>query len=343
MKLIITIYIVLISSFSVLAQSASFAELIRKGNSYHDNGQYEQALEQYKKALKYDSVSGIVHYEIAYTLLAMQKYDEASEYCKKVINLDSKQQQGAYLLWGSALNLGGKPQEAVKVYLEAMMKFRGLHQLHYNLALAYFEADNLVKSEEALIHSLKMKPNHINSHILLAKIMMIKQQYIKALLSLNYILYLDSQSNRSAEISDLLHQTIKVACLSLTENDSIENSDVFIKAKKQLVDKFNISDTSNQDKLFAEMECHLFAELESIAQNNIPIWSDLYATTFHDLYKSGHCESFSYVISRPNASPAIEVWIRTNQGKMQSLQSWIGSHQPPAKVNHMMIGKSVFK
>ena len=299
MKLIITIFIVLISSFSVLAQSASFADLIRKGNSYHDNGQYEQALEQYKKALKYDSVSGIVHYEIAYTLLAMQKYDEASEYCKKVINLDSKQQ--------------------------------------------HFEADNLVKSEETLIHSLKMKPNHVNSHILLAKIMMIKQQYIKALLSLNYILYLDSQSNRSAEISDLLHQTIKVACISLTENDSIENSDVFIKAKKQLVNKFNISDTSNQDKLFAEMECHLFSELESIAQNNIPIWSDLYATTFHDLYKSGHCESFSYVISRPNASPAIEVWIRTNQGKMQSLQSWIGSHQPPAKVNHMMIGKSVFK
>jgi len=220
MKLIITLYIVFISSFSILAQSASFADLIRKGNSYHDNGQYEQALEQYKKALKFDSVSGIVHYEIAYTLLAMQKYDEASEYCKKVINLDSKQQQGAYLLWGSALNLGGKPQEAVKVYLEAMMKFRGLHQLHYNLALAYFEADNLEKSEETLIHSLKMKPNHVNSHILLAKIMMIKQQYIKALLSLNYILYLDSQSNRSAEISDLLHQTIKVACTSLAENDS---------------------------------------------------------------------------------------------------------------------------
>lgn len=83
MKLIITIFIVLIRSFSVLAQSASFADLIRKGNSYHDNGQYEQALEQYKKALKSDSVSGIVHYEITYTLLAMQKYDEASEYCKK--------------------------------------------------------------------------------------------------------------------------------------------------------------------------------------------------------------------------------------------------------------------
>lgn len=91
----------------IASEGKQLVELLRKGNAHHDVGNYEQALEYYNKALKLDSVSGIVHYEIAYTLLAMKRYDKAAEYSRKVILLDSKQQQGAYLMLGSALNMSG--------------------------------------------------------------------------------------------------------------------------------------------------------------------------------------------------------------------------------------------
>jgi len=324
-------------------EGKQLVELLRKGNAQHDVGNYEQALDYYKKALKLDSVSGIVHYEIAYTLLALKRYDEAAEFSRKVILLDSKQQQGAYLMLGSALNMSGKPQEAIQAYLEGLVKFRGLHQLHYNLALAYYDIGNLAKSEEALMHSLQMRPGHVNSHILLGKVLSSRGDNIKSTMCFSYVLYLNPELPNAQEIGELLRE--RLAYLFDPKADSLKvglfSGD---SSFASMYEAINTARISSRDSSFTAELCLFFEQLETLLDKGHPLWSDLYAGTFHGLHASGHCEAYAHSLEQLNPTPETERWVRLNQSKVQEMRSWIDAHQPPQKMNQLLFGgRSVFK
>lgn len=319
-------------------EGKELVELLRKGNAQHDVGNYEQALAYYYKALKLDSISGIVHYEIAYTLLAMKRYDEAADYSRKVISLDSKQQQGAYLMLGSALSMSGKLQEAIQAYLDGLVKFRGMHQLHYNLALAYFDIGNLSKSEEALYRSLQMRPGHINSHILLGKVAAARGDNIKSVLCFSYVLYLNPEQSNVQEISTMLKEQVTV--LFDSKADSLHvglfaGDSIFADLYKSL----NAEKTEdNTLQSFPELLCKFFHSLESVADKGHPLWSDLYAGTFYSLHTSGHCEAYAHSLTQLNEDSEPDRWVRLNQGKVQEMRSWIEAHQPPQKMNQILFG-----
>ena len=345
MKIVLYLLTFTLSMSGLFAsEGKQLVELLRKGNAQHDVGNYEQALQYYNKALKFDSISGIVHYEIAYTLLAMKRYDEAAEFSRKVILLDSKQQQGAYLMLGSALNMSGKLQEAIQVYQEGLVKFRGLHQLHYNLALAYYDIGNLSKSEEALYRSLQMRPGHVNSHVLLGKVCAARGDNIKAVLSFSYVLYLDPEMNNAQEIAEMLQERIDLLFdpasdslyVGLVPGDSIF-SELYQKLNESR--KAVVRDTS-----FAVHLCAFFYSLDAVVDTGHPLWSDLYAATFHGLHASGHCEAYAHSLAQMNANSETERWVRLNQVKVQEMRSWIESHQPPQKMNQILFGgRSTFK
>ena len=345
MKIVLYLLTFTLSMSGLFAsEGKQLVELLRKGNAQHDVGNYEQALQYYNKALKFDSISGIVHYEIAYTLLAMKRYDEAAEFSKKVILLDSKQQQGAYLMLGSALNMSGKLQEAIQVYQEGLVKFRGLHQLHYNLALAYYDIGNLSKSEEALYRSLQMRPGHVNSHVLLGKVCAARGDNIKAVLSFSYVLYLDPEMNNAQEIAEMLQERIDI--LFDPSSDSLyvglfPGDSIF----SELYQKLNESRKAVvRDTSFAVHLCAFFYSLDAVVDTGHPLWSDLYAATFHGLHASGHCEAYAHSLAQMNANSETERWVRLNQVKLQEMRSWIESHQPPQKMNQILFGgRSTFK
>jgi tetratricopeptide (TPR) repeat protein len=319
-------------------------ELLRKGNAQHDVGNYDQALTYYHKALKFDSISGLVQYEMAYTLLAMKRFDEAAQYSRKVIDLDSKQQQGAYLMLGSALNMSGKIQDAIQVYLEGLTKFRSMHQLHYNLALAYFDIGNLSKSEEALYRSLQMRPNHVNSHILLGNLFSNRGDNIKSALCYAYVLYLDPEMYNASSIEAMLHTKIESIFdsssgplkIGMFPGDSIFQN-VYISLN-------DIKKQRSIDSSFSQTLCFLLGSLQSLLDKGHPLWSELYAQTFYGLQNSGHCEAFSHSLISLNTNPDNESWMRLNQAKVQEMRSWIDTHQPPQKMNQILFGgRSVFK
>ena len=64
MKAFILTATFLFSSFFVLAQN-NIENYIKEGIKYHDSGDYEKAILEYKKALKLDSKSTVVNYELA--------------------------------------------------------------------------------------------------------------------------------------------------------------------------------------------------------------------------------------------------------------------------------------
>jgi tetratricopeptide (TPR) repeat protein len=342
---LLLILLIFTASLTIQArESKELIALLRKGNAQHDVGNYEQALSFYKKALKHDSTSGIVQYEMAYTLLAMKRYDEAAMYSRKVIDLDSKQQQGAYLMLGSALNMSGKIQDAIQVYLEGLTKFRTMHQMHYNLALAYYDIGNLAKSEEALYRSLQMRPGHVNSHLLLGNVLSSRGDNIKSALCYAYVLYLDPEIYNASSIESLLKSKIEAlfdSTMGPLRSGMFPGDSIFM----MVYDVLNeLRQQQFEDNSYSHHTCLFLGSLQSLLDKGHPLWSDLYATTFYGLQNAGHCEAFSYSLASLNTTAETESWMRLNQGKVQEMRSWIDSHQPPQKMNQILFGgKSVLR
>ena len=108
----------------------------------HDKGDYEGAIQFYKKALQSDKNSIQANYELASSYLAIKNYANTLKYADKVIarNLDYVDQ--AYILKGSALDLMGRKPEAINTYRLALKKYKTNHLLYYNLALTSFNIKN---------------------------------------------------------------------------------------------------------------------------------------------------------------------------------------------------------
>lgn len=98
---------------------------------------YEQALQNFQKALKINPKSAGIHYQIAEVLFKQKKYSEAAEYTEKAIELENNNKY-YYILLANIYQMQGQPEEAAKVYEKMFAKKIPATDIHqYDLAQIY--------------------------------------------------------------------------------------------------------------------------------------------------------------------------------------------------------------
>ena len=134
----------LIFSFSIITASAQEVQnnFIIEGIKMYDKGDYEGALEMYKKALTSNPASVQAKYEMASTYLQLKDYTNAIKYSEKVIAANKDYADQAYIVKGTALDYLNKPQDAANIYKQALKKFPKNQLLYYNLALTSLNLKN---------------------------------------------------------------------------------------------------------------------------------------------------------------------------------------------------------
>ena len=103
----------------VAADKTPGAYEVRKGNYRLEDGQYEEALEQFDLALEADSESVRAFQGISVTYLQMGRLEEAVEVFSKILTLDPSYAT-AYADRGIALDRLGRHEEALKDYRKAV-------------------------------------------------------------------------------------------------------------------------------------------------------------------------------------------------------------------------------
>ena len=167
----------------LLAQSR-IDSLVQLGVEFHDNGEYDNAIDAYKKALELEPNSELVNYEIALTYMYAKDYDKAMVHADKVIAVnDSKYLMQSLNIKASCLDYLGKTDESIALFEQTIKKFGPDHFLYYNLGYNYYKKGNYEKAEEALTNAIKTKPSHASSHLLLAYLMNDQKNKVKSLLS----------------------------------------------------------------------------------------------------------------------------------------------------------------
>ena len=139
--------IVIALLFSVLSVSAQSDEkAIRKGNRSYNSGNYEQAIENYRKALEIRPNNANAQFNLGDALYAQESYDEAYEAFQKVVEMspDAKLKSNAVFNMGNCLLAQDKYYDAFNIYKVSLKLNPENENALYNLE--YCRA-HLVKSE----------------------------------------------------------------------------------------------------------------------------------------------------------------------------------------------------
>ncbi len=318
----------LFSIFSFLITIASAQEaqnnFITEGIKMYDKGDYDGALEMYKKALVSNPASVQAKYEMASTFLQQKDYASAIKYSEKVIAANKDYVDQAYIVKGTALDYLLKPVDAANTYRQALKKFPKNQLLYYNLALTSFNLKNYKETDAALQQSLKLNPLHASSHFLLGLSMVTQGKRVQGLLALYNFLLLDPNSKKSASVLQTLEEewakgTTKSAAAK-KETDEFYTADLMIdmleSAKKN---------EANKNKpavvLFAENTNTFFTILGEAKKDKKGFWWNFYVDYFYTLAKNHHTEALCYYISQ-SKDGAYDEWLKDNLKKMEALSEW---------------------
>ncbi|MCL1911676.1 MAG: tetratricopeptide repeat protein [Leptospirales bacterium] len=325
-----------ILSFVVFALSFSFAQsndvkdkidaLVKQGIAYHDRGEYDKAIEAYKKALELDSASSWANYEIALTYMYKGDNEKAIEHCDAVLKAGADAMVDAYIVKGSALDNLGKTRESIELFNEAIEKFNQNYLLYYNLAFDYYKIEEFENAEKNLLKALAINPYHQSSHLLLGTIKAYSGQRVQSMMSLYYFLLLEPDTRRSLTAFTLLQKQLTgsgaqkdgVASMTDSEFSDVEKTLPFA-ASAQDLDDHDIF-IRNTESFFSAM-----GALKQKGKKNNNIYWDFYTTIFYDMAKSAHLETYCCLISQTASSKAGK-WLTANVDKVKQFAEWLNKY-----------------
>ena len=196
-----------------IAFGQSFIEaekLVDEGIIDHDKGDFNAAIAKYDKALTLDKDNLLALSEKAYSLTALQKYEEALAICQQAIAThpgDDKLRM-VYVTQGNSLDALKRPEESIKVYNDGIQQFPDFYLLYFNKGITLSNnntADALVCFEQAVM----LNPNHASSHNAIARLLMDDGKKIAALLAYSRFLTLEPKSRRAEQNFSAVQQIMK--------------------------------------------------------------------------------------------------------------------------------------
>lgn len=141
--LLCTIAIFAVLTCQAYSQNPELESYVRKGIELHDSRNYQGAIQQYKAALDIDSTYDLANYELILSYFAIEEYEKAIKHSDILIAKHSPYAGKAYTMKGSALDLLGKPREAIQAYKAAIDIDPDDYLLYYNMALTYYNLERI--------------------------------------------------------------------------------------------------------------------------------------------------------------------------------------------------------
>lgn len=320
----------------VIAQKSKVEQHIAEGVKLHDNGEYKKAIDEYKKALKVDPKSPMVHYEMASSYFAMKDYKNAIEHSDVVIDQKGDFVDMAYVIKGSALDLLEKPEEAIKAYKKGIKENKDSYMLHYNLALTYYNHGDKKNAEKECVEGLTINRSHASSHLLLAYMMNEKGSRTKTLLACYHFLLIEPTGKRAEGAYQMLtalqkkgveqgdHKTTINISMPSGDKDADEFSAAelmisLLEASKSLEE----NEGKNEEELFFDNTNSFLTIMGELKKEQKGFWWDFYVDFFYSMVNAQHVEAMSYYVSLPKKdNEEVKDWLGDNEEKMDALFKW---------------------
>jgi tetratricopeptide (TPR) repeat protein len=316
--------------FTTVYSQGGENNFIVEGIKMYDQGDYEGALAMYKKALVSNPHSVKVKYEIASAYLKMKDAANCIKYSDMVIAANADFVDQAYILKGSAMDIWGKPAEAIKIYKQALLKFPKNQLLHYNLALTSFSLKAYKQTDEALLKALQLNPLHASSHFLQGLSMLTQGKPVQGILALYNFLLLEPKSKRSEAALQALEEEWQKAASQINQeaktaaNGKVQDEFYAVSVLTDILES-SPKNQANKSKpamvLFAENSDSLFRILGQAKKGKTGFWWKFYVDYFYTLSVNHHTEALCYYITQ-SKDHIYDDWLKDNLPKMEAFSDW---------------------
>ena len=148
---------------------AEVRKLIQRGTQAHDAKRYDEALENYRKALAIDPVEASAYYEMAYTLSETGDQPGALDKVVRSLTIDPKS-EAAYVLKGNVLDNLGLPDEAKKTYLALLAVKPSSYLGHLNLGICDIRLGDRKGGQDEMQKARDISPDKPSPYFHLAKL-----------------------------------------------------------------------------------------------------------------------------------------------------------------------------
>lgn len=324
---------ILLSTFLHAQNSAD--QLIDKGTQLHDQGDYPGALGYFKQALAIEPNSPRAYYEMANTCFALKKYQDAIDHAQRVITIGAGLEDQAYVLEGTALDVMGRPDEAITVYRAGLKRSPGNTLLHYNVALTYL---NQKKYKECGTHAAMGVMNnkrHPGSHMLLAYAMYDQGKRIPCILASWYFLLLENGTARSGAIREIMKEqyahgvrqetpdSINVTVSHNSLDDKQFGPAEVMLSLLQAADMGEKKKATERERFYQNTKTLVEVLTKQPQDNPKNIWTDVYIPFFSKLADAGHMETFCAYVQYTTKDKSTDNWLKANTAKVRALEEWV--------------------
>jgi tetratricopeptide (TPR) repeat protein len=198
-KLLLVLIIFCATHFTATAQNTT-SDLVKQGVALHNQGKYAEAIDKFNEALKADPDNAYANYQIAYSLYAFKKPNEAIPHLEKADKSDNTElSMPAYVLLASIYDESNQPKKAIETYNEAIKINPNYPQIYYNLGIAYFRNQQFAEAESSAIEAVKHDPKNASSQRLYALVTFHQNKRANALLGFCSFILLEPTGRQGAE------------------------------------------------------------------------------------------------------------------------------------------------
>jgi tetratricopeptide (TPR) repeat protein len=329
-----------------LAQNKEAAEkMVEEGIAYHDKGDYEGAIALYDQALVLDKDNLMALAEKAFSMLSMNKYDEAIKCCQKAIEVhpNDKGLRAVYVAYGNAYDGLLKTDKSIAVYNEGIKLFPDNHQLYYNKGVTLSSVRKYEEAMQCFQKSAILKPSHPGTQNAIARVAYDSKMRIPALLAYCRFLVLEPMSDRAKEnVADvqkiLMGNVKKTGEKSVTINIGAEMLGDVNKKGKAIENNFRSTDLilsmsaaldydeKNKNKkpveLFLSKMETLCASLSETKKDNFGFFWEYYAPYFVEMKKKKFLETFAYIAFASTEEETVTKWLKDNNDSITKFFEW---------------------
>ena len=341
-KTILLLTVVLLSSITFAQQKDAAEKLVNEGIAYYDKGDYEGAVVRYDMALGLDSNNVVAYVEKAMTLLALKKYEETIDCCRKTIEKFPGNESLAtlYVTYGNVYDEIKKTDKSVDIYNEGLKLFPDYYQLHFNKGITYASVKKYDEAIACFQQALLLNANHPGSHNALARMLDTKHIRIPALLAYFRFMALEPQSQRAKSNLDFIQQimkgnveqkdkkTININISSdmlpgngaPTENnfsiiDMILSMDAALDYDKKYKDKTEIEQ-------FLRKFDHICTSLKEGKNKNSGFYWDYYAPYFIEMKDKKLTETYVYIAFASSDNQDVALWLKAHEVDIDKFFAW---------------------
>lgn len=334
-----TLFIVAISGISLSTKAqdnSSVPDLIKQGVQLNDQGNYAGAIEKYNEALKIDPDNAQASYEMAFSLFASGKSDEAVSYVEKAIKVSTNSSliAASYDLLGSIYDQEHKSDQAIEAYKKGIAVNPKYQRLYYNLGIAQFRNKQFAEAEASAIEAIKLDPKHASSQRMYALVTFHQNKRVNALMAFCNFLMLEPQGPRSAEAYNNIQHILQGGVLK----DASGRNTIIISPKgDQGNETLNLSISmtvlsaqknklTGMDLLEYEFK-HIFMIAGELTEKktDIGFFEKFYVDYFYKLAQSNNMPAFTRLISASSNNDEYNKWMSDNGQLVKELNNWIAT------------------